>query len=75
MVIYTVYLDVPKDMDQKMLDIIMGTIRDSVMFHEIKLFFIHEHFDVLNIQQMNMLVDTYQIILKRKDTKLNPMIS
>ena len=47
--IYTVYFDIQKDMDEKMMDIILGTLRESVKFHEIKLFFIHEHFDKLTI--------------------------
>ena len=59
MIIYTLYLDISKDMDEKMMDILMTTIRDSVKFHEMKLFLIHEHFDVLSIYQMNLLVDIY----------------
>ena len=46
-------------MDQKMMDILMTTIRESSKFHEMKLFLIHEHFDVLSIGQMNTLVDIY----------------
>jgi len=42
-----------------MLDIILATIKDSVMYHEMKLFLIHEHFDLLSIDQMNLLVDIY----------------
>ena len=49
MLIYTVYIDKNKDMEGKMMDILMATLEDSVLFHEIKLFFIHEHFDVLSI--------------------------
>lgn len=41
MLIYTLYLDPEKDMDQKMMNIIMQCIRDSPYFHEFKLFFIH----------------------------------
>lgn len=40
-----------------------------------KLFFIHEHFDLLSIEQMNQLVDIYMEILHRKDFKYNPMLS
>lgn len=32
-----------------MMDIIISTIRESEKYHEIKLFFIHEHFDILTI--------------------------
>lgn len=51
--IYSLYLDPVKDMDEKMMDILMSTLKDSVKFHEAKLFYLHEHFDVLSIQQMN----------------------
>ena len=73
--IYTLFLDIDKDMNSKMMDIIMGTIRDSPRFHEIKLFFIHQHFDILDIQQMNNLVDIYQEALHVKEFKLHPIIS
>jgi|TARA_B110000305_G_C19149256_1_gene497258 hypothetical protein len=61
-------------MDQKMMDILMTTIRESSKFHEMKLFLVHEHFDVLSIGQMNNLVDIYQEIV-HKDAKLNPVIN
>lgn len=51
----------------------MTSLKESVYFHEIKLFFIHEHFDELSIGQLNALVDIYQDILHHKDPKLNPM--
>lgn len=47
--IYTLYLDPENDMDARMLEIIMASIKESPKFHEIKLFFIHEHFDVLSV--------------------------
>jgi len=53
----------------------MASIRESVKYHEMKLFFIHQHFSTLNVQQMNDLVDIYQEILGRKDPKMNPMVS
>ena len=40
MLIYTLYLKV-EDMDNKMLDIIMLSVRESIKYHEMKLFFIH----------------------------------
>ena len=49
MLIYTIYIDVPKEMDQKMMDILLNSIDDSVKYHELKLFFVLEHFDVLSI--------------------------
>ena len=62
-------------MNEKMLDILMSTIKDSVKFHEMKLFFLHEHFNTLSIGQMNYLVDIYQDLLNIKDPKQNPIIS
>lgn len=73
--IYIVFLKPTEDMDNKMMEILMNTIKDSVKFHEMKLFFIHEHFDVLSIAQMNYLIDIYQEILNIKDPKMNPIIS
>ena len=39
------------------------------------MFFIHEHFDVYTIAQLNFLVDTYMAILHSKEFKENPMLS
>jgi hypothetical protein len=49
MIIYSLYMQPAVDFDYKMLNILMGTIKDSVYFHEMKLFFLHEHFDVLSV--------------------------
>jgi len=73
--IYTLYLDPVKDIDGKMMDIIMTTIKESVYYHEIKLFFIHEHFDVMSVQQLNQLIDIYQTNLHTNNIKLNPIVS
>lgn len=62
-------------MNQKMMDILMKTIEESCIYHEIKLFILHEHFDVLSIYQMNVLIDVYQDLVNHKDAKLNPMIN
>ena len=59
MIIYLLFLKPSEDMDQAMLNIIMTSLKESVYFHEIKLFFIHEHFDELSIGQLNSLVDIY----------------
>ena len=37
------------DISPKILELIIFSIRDSCSLHEIKLFFIHEHFDALSI--------------------------
>ena len=75
MLIYTLYLDLQRDIDQRMVDIILATIKDSTLYHEMKLFLVHEHFDLLSIEQMNLLVDVYQDILHSKEPKGNPLIS
>ena len=75
MLIYTLYLDLQKDVDSKLLDIILATIKDSTLYHEMKLFLVHEHFDSFTIEQMNLLVDVYQDILHSKEPKGNPLIS
>lgn len=56
------------------MDILMSTIKESVLYHEIKLFILHEHFDVLSIYQMNQLIDIYQDVCHHKDPKFNPLI-
>lgn len=61
-------------MNEKMMDILMSTIKESVLYHEIKLFILHEHFDVLSIYQMNQLIDIYQDVCHHKDPKFNPLI-
>lgn len=38
-----------RDIDRNVMDAFIISLRKSVEFHEIKLFFIHEHFDKLNI--------------------------
>ena len=63
------------DITPKIMEIIILSLRDSCKFHEMKLFLIHEHFDLLSIEQMNQLVDIYMEILHRKELKLNPMLS
>ena len=75
MLIYTLYLDLQKDVDSKLLDIILATIKDSTLYHEMKLFLVHEHFDSFTIEQMNLLVEVYQDILHSKEPKGNPLIS
>ena len=72
--IYLRYLKT-RDINQKIMDLLILSLRDSTNLHEMKMFFIHEHFDVMSIQQMNKLVDTYMEILNRTNYKLNPMLS
>mmetsp|Transcript_31434 Transcript_31434/g.48055 ORF Transcript_31434/g.48055 Transcript_31434/m.48055 type:complete len:90 (-) Transcript_31434:2864-3133(-) len=48
MLLYLKYLDA-KDMDQKVMDIVMTSLRESTNFHELKLFFLHQHFELMSI--------------------------
>ena len=73
--LYTLFLNPAVDIDNKMIDILLNSIKESVYFHEMKLFILHEHFDVLTIFQLNQLVDIYQEILHMKESKLNPMVN
>lgn len=57
------------------MDICIQSLGESTRFHEIKLFFIMEHFDILSIYQLNQLVDIYLDVLNRSDYKNNPVLS
>ena len=57
------------------MDLFISSIKDSTIFLEMKLFYIHEHFDILSILQMNNLIDTFMEVLHRKEHKMNPMLS
>jgi len=72
-----IYLDClsPTDISKQVLGKFIDSIRDSVKFHEIKLFFILEHFDQFNIQQLNYLVDALRRVFFRADMKQNPMLN
>ena len=64
MLIYTVYFEDKKSsIDNKMMNVVMQSIHESPLFHELKLFFIHQHFDSLTIKQMNTLLDTYMEVI------------
>jgi len=63
------------DINNTIMDILINSLKDSTRYHEMKLFYIHQHFDILTISQMNNLVDIYMEILYRSNYKLNPMLS
>mmetsp|Transcript_31436 Transcript_31436/g.48062 ORF Transcript_31436/g.48062 Transcript_31436/m.48062 type:complete len:130 (+) Transcript_31436:1275-1664(+) len=46
--IYLRYMD-SKDIDRPMMDIFILSLKTSNEFHELKMFFIHQHFDLLSI--------------------------
>lgn len=73
--IYSLYIDPIVDFDQKMMEILIDTMRNSTKFHEIKLFLLHQHFDQMSILQMNNIVDFYNNMAQPKDPKLNPLVS
>ena len=73
--IYTLYLDKEKVMDSYMMDLITYTIKTSVKHHEAKLFFIHQHFKILTIEQLDTIVLNYQaLLINRSDYKHHPMV-
>lgn len=49
----------PMDINMRVMDLIIYSLKDTVKFHEMKMFYIHEHFNVLSIAQMDCLVDTF----------------
>jgi len=57
------------------MEILLNSISESTRSHELKLFLLLEHFDILSIYQMNRLLDIYKVVLHSKDPKKNPMIS
>lgn len=63
------------DITSKILDIIISSFRDSIKFHEVKMFFLMEHLDLLSITQLNQVVDNFMEMFNRKDYRLNPMLS
>jgi len=66
LLIYTMYISPGDDIDERILDILIQTLRESVHYHEMKLFFIHEHFHHLSMIQMTHIVDIYMEVLNRK---------
>jgi len=46
--LYLKFMD-STDINRKIMDIFIYSLRRSVEFHEIKMFFIHQHFDLLSI--------------------------
>jgi len=64
-----------KDMTRKIMDIFILSMKSSTEFHELKMFFIHQHFDLLSIMQMNDLVDIFNDSLTTHNYSTNPMLS
>jgi len=51
------------------------SIRDSTKFLEIKLFFIHQHFEILDVESLNKLIDVLLIVMRRHNYGMNPILS
>ena len=51
------------------------SFKDSIKFHEIKMFFLMEHMDMLSILQLNSVIDNFQEMFNRKDFMKNPMLA
>ena len=62
-----IYLRHLKTLSLNVIRALISSIRNSSKFFEIKLFFIHEHFRVMKVEEMNRLIDTLLIVLKTKD--------
>ena len=54
---------------------VLLSMRDSVKFHEQKLFFIHQHFDQLDIFTLHLLLDLLLQQLHRQEFRLIPALS
>jgi len=63
------------DISKPVIDRFIDGIRDSCRYLEIKLFFVLEHFDSMNILQLNRLVDALQHVVFRDEVKLNPILN
>jgi len=68
MQIYLRYLK-PGDIDNMIMDILIQGLKTQVTFFELRLFFIHQHFDVLDIVQLNELVEVFLLVLFKQDPK------
>jgi len=74
MLIYSLYMSA-SDIDCKIIDILLNSIRESTKSHEMKLFYLHEHFDVLSVFQMNQLLDIYDQVVHARNPRNNPLIN
>ena len=73
--IYTLYLDKDKCIDSRVMELVIRSIKRSVQHHEAKLFFIHEHFNLLSVEQLNQLIQVYQVLLLDTPVEKHLMVS
>lgn len=62
-----------KDIKQSDMDLFMNALK-AESFHEAKLFFIHNHFDLMSVKQLNTLIDILMEITSLRDIKKNPAL-
>ena len=53
------------DISKEIMHRLSLSIRDSCKFIEIKLFYIHEHFDTLDVEGLNYLMDVLILVVGR----------
>lgn len=58
LVIYLKHLK-NNDIDVSIMDYVIDSLHKSVRFHEQKLFFVHQHFGILNVLQLNRIIDIF----------------
>jgi len=63
------------DITSDLIKRVISSMKNSNQFHEIKLFFIHHHLEVLSVEDLNTLVDVILELLLSRDYKLNPILS
>ena len=63
------------DINSKLMEYLILSMRDSVRLFEIKLYFILTNFDLMTIEQMNTLVDILVMVFNKHEYKMNPMLS
>lgn len=61
------------DINEQDMDLFMNSLRYE-QFHEAKFFFIHQHFDLMSVKQLNRLIDILMEVLNTKDIRRNPAL-
>jgi len=56
------------------MDIILSSFENSNLFHEEKLFFLHEQFNMLTVSQLNRVIDIFTEIIQRNEIDKNPVM-
>lgn len=75
MLIYIMYMRVNEVVNASMLDLFIDQIRESSKQHEIKLMLIHNHFDLLSVQQLGHLLDAYLSQINSTNYHHHPIVN